>query len=73
MRKVDDRRAVKRSEIKQRKLKEKEEKMQEIRQLQQLKLREIEERLLTLKEVAGHADVQFNVSMLQNMWLLFRT
>lgn len=59
MRKTDDRRKVKRAEIKERKKKEKEEKMEDIKMLQELKRKEIEEKIEKLKEVTGTTDLAF--------------
>lgn len=55
----DDKRQMKRAEIKERKRKEKEEKMKELKKLQELKKKEIEEKIQKLKEITGNTDVAF--------------
>ncbi|CAH1976235.1 unnamed protein product [Acanthoscelides obtectus] len=59
LRKKDDRRKVKRQELKERKKKEKEEKMQDLKKLQELKRKEIEEKLEKLKEITGNPSIGF--------------
>uniref|UniRef100_A0A6P7GKN9 Protein KRI1 homolog n=1 Tax=Diabrotica virgifera virgifera TaxID=50390 RepID=A0A6P7GKN9_DIAVI len=59
LRKTDDRRKLKRQEVKERKKIEKEEKMQEVKKMQELKLKEIEEKLEKLKEITGNESLGF--------------
>lgn len=61
LRKTDDRRKLKRQEVKERKKHEKEEKMQDIKKMQELKRKEIEEKLEKLKEITGNESLGFNV------------
>ncbi|CAG9764401.1 unnamed protein product [Ceutorhynchus assimilis] len=60
LRKTDDRRKLKRAETKERKLKEKEEKMADIKKMQELKRKEIEEKIEKLREVTGATDLAFH-------------
>ncbi|CAH1113712.1 unnamed protein product [Psylliodes chrysocephalus] len=60
LRKTDDRRKLKRQEVKERKKHEKEEKMQDIKKMQELKRKEIEEKLEKLKEITGNESLGFN-------------
>nr|CAH7761243.1 unnamed protein product [Callosobruchus chinensis] len=59
LRQKDDKRKVKRQEVKERKKKEKEEKMQDLKKLQELKRKEIEEKLEKLKEITGNPSIGF--------------
>ncbi|XP_077499123.1 protein KRI1 homolog [Amblyomma americanum] len=59
MRRKDDRRKVKRQEVRERKLQEKEQKREEINRLKALKKKEILEKLERLKEVTGNEQVGF--------------
>ncbi|KAI4467848.1 zinc finger zz type [Holotrichia oblita] len=60
LRSKDDKRKLKRVEIKERKQKEKRQKMEEIRQMQILKKKEIEEKIQKLKEITGNDEIAFN-------------
>nr|XP_022902585.1 protein KRI1 homolog [Onthophagus taurus] len=60
VRKKDDKRKVKRAEVKERKQKEKQQKMEDIRKLKELKRKEIEEKIQQLKEITGNTDIDFN-------------
>lgn len=59
LRKKDDKRKLKRAEIKERKQKEKEEKKAELKKLQELYKKEIEEKIQKLNEVTGTTEVAF--------------
>lgn len=59
LRRTDDRRKIKRVEVKERKKKEKEQKKEELKKLQELKRKEIEEKIQKLKEITGNTDVAF--------------
>lgn len=59
LRQKDDKRKLKRAEVKERKKKEKEEKMQDLKKLRELKRKEIEEKLEKLKEISGNDDIGF--------------
>lgn len=59
MRRKDDRRKVKRQEVRERKIQEKEQKREEINRLKALKKKEILEKLERLKEVTGNDQVGF--------------
>ncbi|XP_025831127.1 protein KRI1 homolog [Agrilus planipennis] len=61
LRRKDDKRKMKREEVKERKKKEKMQKMEEIKQLKALKKREIEEKIEMLKEITGNNEIGFNV------------
>ncbi|CAG9863260.1 unnamed protein product [Phyllotreta striolata] len=61
VRRTDDRRKVKRQEVKERKKEEKEQKMQELKKMQEYKRKEIEEKLEKLKEITGNETLGFNV------------
>lgn len=56
---MDDKRKLKRLEVKERKKKEKEQKYQEIEMLKELKRKEIEEKIQKLKEVTGNDELPF--------------
>ncbi|CAH1164664.1 unnamed protein product, partial [Phaedon cochleariae] len=60
LRRKDDRRKVKRQEVKERKKSEKDEKMRELKKLQELKRKEIEDKLEKLKEITGNESLGFN-------------
>ncbi|XP_044744531.1 protein KRI1 homolog [Coccinella septempunctata] len=60
LRREDNRRKVKRQEIKERKAREKEEKMEQFRKLRDLKQKEIEEKIEKLKEITGNKEIAFN-------------
>lgn len=60
LRKQDERRKIKRIEVKERKQQEKEEKFKEIRKLKELKLKEIQEKIEMLKEITGNDELPFN-------------
>ncbi|KRT78798.1 hypothetical protein AMK59_6664 [Oryctes borbonicus] len=60
LRTKDDRRKVKRAEIKERKEKEKEQKMNELRYMQSLKKKEIEEKIQKLREITGNKEIAFD-------------
>lgn len=59
VRKKDDKRKIKRAEIKERKQKEKQQMKEELKQLQELHKREVEEKIKKLKGVTGNTDVAF--------------
>lgn len=59
VRKTDDRRKEKRVEVRDRKQKEKQEKLQEIEFLKELKRKEIEEKIAKLKAVTGDDELAF--------------
>lgn len=59
VRKVDDRRKLKRVEVRERKQKEKEEKLHEIEMVKEMKRNEIEEKIRKLKEVTGDENISF--------------
>lgn len=59
LRRTDDRRKLKRAEVKERKIKEKEEKFEDIRKMKELKRKEIHERMEKLREVTGNTKVSF--------------
>lgn len=61
VRKTDDRRKVKRQEIRERKEKEKKQKQEDLKQLKILKRKEIEEQIKKLKEITGNDDLAFQV------------
>lgn len=65
LRRKDDKRKLKRAEIKERKEKEKQQKKEELKKLQELKRKEIEEKIQQLKEITGNTDVAFNVRTLK--------
>lgn len=67
MRKKDNKRAQKRAEIKERKLEEKKKKQEEINQLKSLKLKEIQDKILKLKEITGNDQLAFNVITITNI------
>lgn len=60
VRAIDNRRKEKRKERDERKAMEKEVKMKDLRQFQNIKKREIEQKLMMLKEVAGNDDFAYN-------------
>lgn len=60
VRSKDNKRALKRQEVKERKQREKDQKQEEIRQLKNLKKKEILEKLEQLKEVTGNPSVGFS-------------
>lgn len=60
VRKTDDRRKLKRVEVRDRKQQEKEEKFREIEILKGLKRNEIEEKIKKLKAVVGDEEISFN-------------
>ncbi|KAK9872501.1 hypothetical protein WA026_017967 [Henosepilachna vigintioctopunctata] len=60
LRKEDNRRKLKRAETKERKLKEKAEKMEEIKKLKELKRKEIEDKIEKLKKITDNKDMAFN-------------
>lgn len=60
LRKTDDRRKIKRVEVKERKEKEKQEKFREIEMLKGLKRKEISDKISKLKVVTGTDDLQLN-------------
>lgn len=64
LRKKDDKRKLKRAEIKERKEKEKQQKKEELKKLQELKRKEIEEKIQQLKEITGNTEIGFNVRTL---------
>lgn len=66
VRKKDDRRKVKRAELKERKEEEKLQKKEELQRLKAFKRKEIEEKLEKLKEITGNTDLGFNVSSKPN-------
>lgn len=59
LRKTDDRRKLKRAEIKERKEEEKKQKQDDLKQLKVLKRQEIEEKIKKLKEITGNDDIGF--------------
>lgn len=59
LRRTDDKRKIKRAEVKERKLKEKEQKKEDLKKLQELKRKEIDEKIQKLKEITGNTDVAF--------------
>lgn len=65
VRRTDDRRKLKRVEVRERKEKEKEEKFKEIEMLKELKKKEIEEKIEKLKIVTGDDDLKINDSDLE--------
>lgn len=65
LRRKDDKRKLKRVEIKERKQKEKQQKKEELKKLQELKRKEIEEKIQQLKEITGNTEVGFNVRILK--------
>lgn len=62
VRKTDDRRKLKRAEIKERKEEDKKRKQEELKQLKALKKKEIEEKIKKLREITGNDDLNFQVS-----------
>lgn len=66
VRKTDDRRKLKRVEVRERKEQEKQEKFREIEMLKELKRKEIEEKLEKLKAVTGVDQLQINDSDLDD-------
>ncbi|CAF1511621.1 unnamed protein product, partial [Adineta steineri] len=61
VRRKDDRRKVKRAEIKQRKELERQQKQEEIKRLKNLKKKEIVDKIKRLKTVAGDEDLRLNI------------
>ncbi|XP_077290236.1 protein KRI1 homolog [Arctopsyche grandis] len=66
LRRKDDKRSKKRSEIKERKAEEKKRKKEEISQLKALKLKEIQDKILQLKEITGNDQLAFDPEDLEN-------
>ncbi|XP_076620763.1 protein KRI1 homolog [Colletes latitarsis] len=60
IRRKDTRRSQKRAEVKMRKEEEKLKKKEELKQLKALKRKEIEEKLMKLKEITGNDDIKLN-------------
>ncbi|XP_063225182.1 protein KRI1 homolog [Bacillus rossius redtenbacheri] len=59
LRRKDDRRKLKRAEVRERKEREKRRKLEELKQLKALKRKELEARIQRLKEITGNADLGF--------------
>lgn len=66
LRRTDDRRKIKRQEVKDRKVREKAEKMDEMKKLRELKGQEIEERLNKLREITGNERMAFDTNDLDD-------
>ncbi|XP_055913201.1 protein KRI1 homolog [Eupeodes corollae] len=66
VRKQDDSRKQKRQEIKERKEREKKQKMQELEMVKAMKRKEIEEKIMKLKEVTGNDELGFKDEELED-------
>ncbi|XP_055844952.1 protein KRI1 homolog [Episyrphus balteatus] len=66
VRKTDDSRKQKRQEIKERKAREKQQKMQELEMIKAMKRKEIEEKIMKLKEVTGNDELGFKDEELED-------
>ncbi|KAL3287580.1 hypothetical protein HHI36_002047 [Cryptolaemus montrouzieri] len=60
LRKEDNKRKLKRVEVKERKAREKVEKMEDLKKLRDFKRKEIEEKIEKLKEITGNKEMAFN-------------